>query len=474
MGHLDTFSEAWKTTSEEKRLNKRKKVETAFLPAALEIMDTPPRPVGRVITWVIIAAAAFAILWASLSKVDIVAVAEGRVIPRAKLQSVEVAENGIVRALLIGEGDRVVKGQPLIELDPTYANADADAARSEFSTALLQRARASALLDYASGRPWALDDDSLAPAIAAAEAELVAARIREHSAQLESFSQRLNASEVARRQARTEIARIDDTLPFILQQLKARRELAAQGFAPRVQVQELEERLTTLRYQRDVQSDEVSKTEGEGAMIERDIAALKQGFRVSAAEELAEAEAIIATRGELLEKAERRKALQTLKAPVSGTVNEVSVTTIGEVAEPGQPLITIVPDGDELIIEAFLMNKDIGFVQIGQEAIVKFEAYSFMRYGHLIGEVEHVSPDAVIDQNRGLIFPARVKITGSAFRMERLGNARNENDQTGAAYNELISPGLSASVEIKTGKRSVLSYLLSPVARATSEAARER
>ncbi|MEM1146269.1 MAG: HlyD family type I secretion periplasmic adaptor subunit, partial [Pseudomonadota bacterium] len=172
MGHLDTFSEAWKTTSEEKRLNKRKKVETAFLPAALEIMDTPPRPVGRVITWVIIAAAAFAILWASLSKVDIVAVAEGRVIPRAKLQSVEVAENGIVRALLIGEGDRVVKGQPLIELDPTYANADADAARSEFSTALLQRARASALLDYASGRPWALDDDSLAPAIAAAEAEL--------------------------------------------------------------------------------------------------------------------------------------------------------------------------------------------------------------------------------------------------------------------------------------------------------------
>lgn len=474
MGHLATFRDAWKATSEQKRLNKRKKVETAFLPAALEIMDTPPRPIGRMITWLIIAAAAFAITWATLSKVDIVAVAEGRVIPRAKLQSVEVAESGIVRALNVREGDRVERGQPLIELDPTYADADADAARSEYSTAVLQRARATALLNYAGGKEWTLDDAGIAPAIAAAEEQLVAARIREHEAQLDSYFQRLNATIVARRQAYTEIDRINDTLPGAVQQLSARRELADQGFAPKIQVQELEERVTSLRYEREVQQDEVSKAEGESAMIERDIAALRQGFRVSAAGELSEAEAIIATRGELLEKAERREALQTLTAPVSGTVNEVAITTIGEVAESGQPLITIVPEGDELIIEAFLMNKDIGFVQVGQEAIVKFEAYSFMRYGYLVGEVEHVSPDAVIDENRGLVFPARVKIIGSKFRTERLGEARNVEGELGPSYRELISPGLSASVEIKTGKRSVLSYLLSPVAKATSEAARER
>ena len=474
MGHLSTFRDAWKAQNERKRLEKRKKVETAFLPAALEIMDTPPRPTGRIITWLIIGAAAFAIIWATLSKVDIVAVAEGRVIPRAKLQSVEVAESGIVTSLLVREGDRVEKGQPLIELDPTYADADADAARSEHSTAILQKARATALLDYAANKPWSLSDDGIVPAIAAAEAQLVAARIQEHEAQLDSLYERLNAASLARRQAQTEIARINETLPIALQQLEARRELASQGFAPQFQVQELEERTTTLHFQREVQWAEVSKAEGEGVMIERDIASLKQGFKVAAARELSEAEAIIATRSELLEKAERREAMQTLTAPVSGTVNEVAITTIGEVAEPGQPLITIVPEGEELIIEAFLMNKDIGFVTPGQEAIIKFEAYSFMRYGYLIGEVEHVSPDAVIDEQRGLVFPARIKITGSEFRLERLEAARNIGVDGASAAEDLISPGLSASVEIKTGKRSVLSYLLSPVARATSEAARER
>lgn len=474
MGHLSTFRESWKATSQEKRLNKRKKVETAFLPAALEIMDTPPRPIGRLVTWVIIFATLFAIGWAIVSKVDIVAVAEGRVIPRAKLQSVEIAESGIVRSLLIREGDRVEQGQALIELDPTYADADAAAARSEYSTALLQRARANALLDFADGRRWSLEDEAIVPAIAAAESQLVAARIREHEAQLDSLYERLHGADVAQRQARTEIARIRDTLPMARSQLSARRELADQGFAPKIQVQELEERVTTLSYQLQVQQDEVSKAEGEGAMIERDIAALKENFRVNAASELSEAEAVIATRGEMLEKAERREALQTLRAPVSGTINEVAITTIGEVAEPGEPLITIVPDGDELIVEAFLMNKDIGFVQEGQEVIIKFEAYSFMRYGYLVGEVEHVSPDAVIDQNRGLVFPARVKITGSEFRLERLGSARTAGVSKLESYEQLISPGLSASVEIKTGKRSVMSYLLSPVARATSEAAREQ
>jgi hemolysin D len=177
----------------------------------------------------------------------------------------------------------------------------------------------------------------------------------------------------------------------------------------------------------------------------------------------------------LLAKAERREALQTLKSPVDGIVQEVSITTIGQVAEPGSPMITIVPEGDELIVEAYLLNRDVGFVKINQEAILKLEAYSFMRYGYLEGEVEFVSPDAVVDEARGLVFPARIRITGSKFRS--LGDDANSlstriNQDTD--YKSLLTPGLSAAVEIKTGKRSVLSYLLSPVARSVSEAGRER
>ncbi|GAB5457602.1 MAG: HlyD family type I secretion periplasmic adaptor subunit [Henriciella sp.] len=478
MKHIKAIGKAWGAESKSRKANKRQRVEREFLPAALEIMDTPPRPIGRFVLWLIIGAATFALLWATFSRVDIVAVAEGRVVPRGKLQSVEAAEAGTVRALLVREGDRVQEGQPLVELDPTYADADADAARTELATAKLQRARAVAMIQYNQGQPWSIDPDGLAPGVSAAEESLVAARIRAHEAELASLNERLGGATVSKRQAQTEVARIDATLPTLRTQLAARQELADAGYAPRIQVEELQERLTTLTFQRAVQVDEILKAEGEAAMIAREASAARANFRASAAGELSEAESIIATRTELLQKAERREALQTLTAPVDGVVNEISVTTIGEVAEPGTPIITIVPQGDELIIEAFLLNKDVGFIKINQEAIIKLESYPFMRYGYLVGVVEHVSADAIVDQARGLIFPARIRIVESKLRADRLGMTgtlqnTSEIARTGDTAN-LLAPGMSAAVEIKTGKRTVLSYLLSPVARSVSEAGRER
>lgn len=474
MRHADALKNAWRDESKRKKNNKRTRYETAFLPAALEIMDTPPRPTGRAILWLIISAAAFAIVWASVSKVDIVAVAEGRVAPRSKTQTVQAAETGIMTALLVREGDRVAAGDPLVELDPTNADADADAARSELATAKLQRARATALLQYSNGEQWAVDPDGLAPGVSSAEERLVSARIRAHEAELESLYQRMNGADLARQQANTELARINATLPMVAEQLSSRRQLAEAGYAPMIQVQELEERETTLRYERLGQFDEISKAEGQIAMVRRDITAQRERFKADAAAELSEAESIIATRGELLSKAERREAMQTLRAPVDGLIKEVSVTTIGEVVEPGAPVITIVPEGDELIIEAFLLNRDVGFVKINQEAIIKLEAYSFMRYGYLEGEVEHVSPDAVIDEARGLVFPARIRVTGGALRSLSGAVAKDPSALTKREFERYLTPGLSAAVEIKTGKRSVLSFLLSPIARSASEAGRER
>tara|TARA_R110001606_G_scaffold127847_1_gene262219 strand:- start:12679 stop:13098 length:420 start_codon:yes stop_codon:yes gene_type:complete len=127
---------------------------------------------------------------------------------------------------------------------------------------------------------------------------------------------------------------------------------------------------------------------------------------------------------------------------------------------------TIVPEGDELIIAAYLLNRDVGFAKINHQAIVKLEAYSFMRYGYLEGEVKFVSPDAIIDEARGLVFPARIRITGLKFRsLGDEANAHSTPINQDADYKSLLTPGLWAAVEIKTGRRSVLTYLLSPVAR---------
>ncbi len=487
MKHLSTFFRAWSDESQRRKKNRRRKIDTAFLPAALEIMDTPPRPIGRAILWVIVAAVIFALVWALLAKVDIVAVSEGRIIPRGRLQSVETSETGTVRKILVTEGQKVKAGDPLIELDPTYADADAQAAQSELATAYLQEARALALLDYAEGKPWVIKAHVSASASALeAEKRLVAARISEHKAKLQSLEARKSAANLAMSQAKNEIGRIDASLPILKRQLDNQSALSGKGYAPRNQTDELEVKYSNLKFERRTQIDEFFKSENEIGMISRDIEAQVYAFRAAASAELSEARAIISTRGAIVEKAERRKALQHLVAPVDATVNEISVTTIGEVAEPGKPLITLVPVDDELIIEAFILNRDIGFVKSGQPVIIKLEAFPFMRYGFLDGEIEHVSPDAVIDEARGLIYPARVKITGSSLRTERLQlvdgfthsidqGGHTENDaQASSLIPSFIQAGMAVTAEVKTGERSVLSYLLSPIAKATNEAGRER
>lgn len=199
-------------------------------------------------------------------------------------------------------------------------------------------------------------------------------------------------------------------------------------------------------------------------MLDREFAQAVQAFRGEAAREKAESEAIVATRGEAVRKADQRLGLQRLVAPVSGVVNEVSVTTVGEVADSGQALVTVVPDtgpgGQELIVEALVLNRDAGFVKPGDPVVVKVEAYPFTRHGTLPGVLEHVSADAVVDEKRGLVFPARVKLQRTSLSV----NGRLAP----------LTPGMSTVAEIVTGERRVIDYLWSPVARATSEAGRER
>lgn len=196
-------------------------------------------------------------------------------------------------------------------------------------------------------------------------------------------------------------------------------------------------------------------------------------FTGQAAAEKAEAEAVVAARAGAVRKAEGREAFTVLEAPVDGVVHEVAVTTLGDVVEAGAPLVTIVPAGEELIVEALALNKGEADernvrgtfrptnAQIAPwlEVAIKLEAYHFTRHGFLEGVVESVSPDAVSDERRGLVFQARVRVTKQALRDDGV---------------RALSPGLAAQVEIRTGTRSVLSYLLSPIAKATSEAGRER
>ena len=375
--HLRAFIDAWKEESARRRAERSQRIEREFLPAALEIMDSPPRLLGRIVLWLIIAFTVGAVLWAVFGRVDVVAVSEGRLIPRTRLQAVEPLEAGVVRALLVREGERVAAGQPLVEFDRTFTDADADAARSELASALLQRARAAALLSWSDDVSAAeFDFDVLDARTAAAEQRVVAARIAEFEARLAALSDREAAAGSARAQAQARLDQINATLPLVRQQLEACSGLAAEGFALRLQVVELSERVATLHHQGRAEAEAVRQAEAEAAMLSQERKGLRESFRSQAALELSEAETVIATQTEVLEKAQARAALQTLSSPVDGVVNEIALTTIGEVAQPGE--------------------------------------------------------------------------------LARL------------------SPGMAATVEVKTGRRRIISFLLSPIARAVSEAGRER
>ena len=460
--HIRAVGDAWTEENKRRRDGARRQwADTEFLPAALEVTETPPSPVGQTILWVIIAAALIAIIWAFVSKIDTVAVAEGRLVPDGRLRSVEAAEQGVIRAIDVREGQHVTADQTLLELDPTAANADAQSARTELSTASLTRARDNALLAYSAGRAAGLTPPPGAePAAVDAERQLVTARIQEYQGKVASLTQRKAGAEATARISEAEVTKLERTIPLLKEALDLQRDLQNQGFGARQKLLQQEQAYITALQDLESERAKLDEARAQVASIAGDIAEAREEFVGKAAQERAEAEGVVATRGDAVRKADQRQGLQRLTAPVAGYVQELTLTNVGEVPEVGKPLVTIVPDGEDLVVEALMLNRDAGFVRAGMRTIVKLEAYPFTRYGVLEGVVAHVSPDATVDQQRGLVFPVRIRLTKKTLNVDgRLA---------------ILSPGMSATAEVVTGKRRVVDYLWSPVAKAVGEAGRER
>jgi len=459
--HLQAVIDAWREESRRRRAGLTAWKDTEFLPAALELTETPSSPVGHAIIWAIILIALIALIWAFNSRMDTVAVAEGRLVPSGRLRSVEAAEQGVIRAIDVHEGQHVNAGDTLIELDPTAANADAASARTDLATASLTRARDNALLAYSAGRASGMEATSGASATAIdAERQLVAARISEYRARVASLAQRRAGAEDTAREAQAEIDKLQLTLPLLKETLASQEDLDRQGYGAHQRLLQAKQGYVTAQQDLVSQRAKLDEARAQAGSIAADAAQAREEFVGKAAQERADAEGVVATRGDTVRKAEQHSTLQRLTAPVSGIVQEVTVTNVGEVPEVGKPLVTIVPDGEPLVVEALLLNRDAGFVRMGMQAIVKLDAYPFTRYGTLKGVVTHVSPDATVDQQRGLVFPVRVAIKGKPLEVD--GRVA------------VLTAGMSVQLEVITGSRRVADYLWSPVARASREAGRER
>ena len=461
---------------------RRREEELAFLPAALEIVETPPSPTRRAIGATIIALFCLTLLWATLGTVDIVATAPGKIIPSGRTKVIQPFETGVVSAIHVRDGQSVKAGDVLIELDPTMTEAEVDHLKSDLIAAGLDVARLRAALD---GRANPLEDfrppEGASPALIEMNRQFLISQTAEQQAKLAALDRQVAQKEAERATTAATIAKIEATIPVVTQRVDVRKYLVAKEYGSKLQyLTELQD-LVGLQQELVVQQSHIHEAEAAVAALIQTRAQTAAEYRRTRFEELSKAEQKAAGFAQDVIKAERRTKLQALTAPVDGVVQQLAVHTVGGVVTPAQALLALVPLDSHMEIEAMVSNRDIGFVHADQEAEVKIDTFSFTRYGLLHGRVLNLSQDAIArdkpqDKSNDKA-PGAENSTSEPKGQELNYAARVSLDRTQMEVeNKLVnlSPGMAVTVEIKTGTRRIISYLLSPLLRYKQEVLRER
>lgn len=465
----------------------RPRAEHEFLPAAQEIIEKPPSPGLR---WLLLGTCVFMVLalaWAFIGRVDVVAVAPGKVVAAGNAKVLQPLEIGTVRAIHVRNGQFVRAGQLLLELDPTLATAEEAQSTQTLANARVLQARNDALLAHLVGRPARfVAPPGTPPEITRTEQQLVANAIAEYDAEIASLRQRRAEKQAELAASTAEIAKLRESLPFIAKQLAARRELTDKGYYSKLHLLEYEQASNEHIRTIDVQSANVARAGASIREIDAQVARLRGTFGKTAANDLAEASGKAGLATEELRKSERRRQLQELRSPVDGIVQQLAVSTIGGVVQAAQPVMVIVPCSSSggvpdpsrcassVEVEAMVQNKDIGFVKKGQRVAVKLEAFNFTDFGLVEGVVDNISRDSIDTPSKGQDGQGKQAEQAGLVYAARIRLLCDIRDPTRAALCDRIGPGMAAQTEIKTGTRRIIQYLFSPLAKSVAEAGRER
>ena len=442
---------------------KRDRLQYEFLPAAEEIVETPAAPLGALVVWLVILLLIVALAWSYFGRIDIVAVANGKISTEGSTKIIQPAISGVVTNINVHEGQHVKKGETLLALDKTTAEKDVATASQSLNTARVER---DILRRLAVGSNT---DDIINNADLPDETK----------AMLRQFASSQTALSAARQQAvNSTISNYQHQLQFN-QQAKNQLETNAQNLKNRKA--EIEKQLPNanpvdkLRLQNELSNIDQRITSADSAVLGQNQQLLQSQSALTQAQNQSQTQTaetnsafnnqIIASEKRIIElennlvKAKQILAQTTIAAPVDGTVLSLTVKTIGGVVNAGQQLAQIVPEKAPLYIDAALDNQDVGFVKPGQRVVVKVATYPFQRYGYLEGTVENISPDAIQDDKKGLIYKAKIKL----------------NDEKSSKQNQLkLLPGMSVSAEITTGQRRIIEFFLDPLMTKADESLKVR
>lgn len=412
---------------------------------------------ARVVIWLSVAAVLILLLWADFAVLDEVTRGEGKVIPSRQVQILQSMDGGIVSEILVKEGQSVKIGDLLLKVDPTRMVSSLRENRSQYLALLAKAARLKALAD---GAPFAPPEDVVeeAPEIVEQERTLYESRRAELDATIGVARQQSvqRSQELISVRARREQA--SQSYSLTARELEMTRPLVKTGAISDVELLRLERDVARYKGERDSANSDIPRLESAVAEANRKIQEVELTFRNIARSELSETSAKLSALSEGSTALQDRVKQTDIRSPVNGTVKQLKVNTVGGVVQPGKDLIEVVPSDDALLLEARVLPRDIAFLRPGQKALVKFTAYDYTLYGGLEATLEHISADSVLDEKGNAFFLVRVRTLSSSIGPQKLP----------------IIPGMVAEVDILTGKKSVLAYLLKPILRAKAKAMTER
>jgi membrane fusion protein, hemolysin D len=423
----------------------------------LEIQQAPPSPIGRAISWTIIGVCVAGILWATFGWIDIVATAQGKIIASGYSKVIQPYETGVIASIHVLDGQVVRHGEILIELDPTQNRADRDRAANEYRAARIDAARLRALI---AGKHTFDEPPDGDPQYVILQQQLLRDQESEYEARIAAAKDLIDQRNAALEETRENVRRLESTLPMQTERANTFRRLFEQDAASRLDYLQAEQQ----------RIDKAQELAGQRNKLLQDSAALSEAennYRVTVREfqhtkqaELSTVETKANSLFQEVAKAEQKAELQRLTSPIHGVVQQLAVHTVGGVVTPAQQLLVVVPQDHPVEVEAQVENKDVGFVREGQPVEIKVETFLFTLYGTIPGKVLSVSDDAAPIEKVGLVYPTRVSMDRSTIVVD------------GKQVN--LSPGMAVTVEIKTGKRRLIEYLLSPLLKSVNESLRER
>lgn len=436
--------------------------EAQFLPAALALQDTPVSPAPRVAMGLLVMFLLLTLAWSIWGQIDIVAVGQGKVVPNGRTKVVQPLEAATIKSIHVKEGQAVRAGDLLVELDSTVVTADSERVAIEVTAAQLQLARGQELLTaLESGRPPRLPASRHLDAVRQQEAQrFLDGQYAEYLSRIARADADIKRREAELSTTRALVEKLERTLPIVSQRATDYRALVDQAFASQHGFLEHEQARIEMEVDLMAQRHRLREIAAAKQEAEAMRATVKAETRRAALDSMEQAQQRLDALAQERLKAEQRGRLTRLLAPVDGTVQQLALHTEGGVVTPAQALLLVVPSGQPVEVEGVFENRDVGFLRPGMPVEVKVETFPFTKYGTVPAKLVNVSHDAVSDERRGLIYTARIQLERDTIEVD--------------GTDVKLMPGMVVSAEVKTGRRRVIEYLLSPLMQHTRESLRER